>query len=121
MDDIIYFELNNWFSGRDYPDDEPFISWMRNDLRIPFRDETWVKENKLCVVFSFIDMSQNFCITATKEWVEQNCPSLLTNPENEKFLMHPDEYGDVEGKFGPYFLEYEEYNIGITWIDDEDD
>ena len=21
MDDIIYFELNNWFPGRDYPDD----------------------------------------------------------------------------------------------------
>ena len=121
MEDIVYFELNNWFSGRDFPSDEPFISWMSNDLKIPFRNENWVKENKLCVVASIVDMSQNFCITATKEWVEQNCPSLLTNPENEKFLMHPDEYGDVEGKFGPYFLEYEEYNIGITWIDDEDD
>ena len=27
-DKVIYFELNNWMSGDDYPDAEPFISWM---------------------------------------------------------------------------------------------
>lgn len=33
MNDIIYyFELNNWFPGRDYPDDEPFISWMNEEI-----------------------------------------------------------------------------------------
>ena len=47
MEDIVYFELNNWFSGRDFPSDEPFISWMSNDLKIPFRNENWVKEIKL--------------------------------------------------------------------------
>lgn len=118
MNDIIYFELNNWFSGRDYPDDEPFISWMSNDLKIPFRSETWVKENKLCVVVSFIDMSQNFCITATKEWVEKNCPKLLTN--YTEFLRYPDEDGDVERKFGQWFLPYSEENIGVKYIDDDD-
>lgn len=118
--EVVYFELNNWCPGEHFPLEEPFISWMTSLLPI-FRNEEWVKENKLCVVASIIDMSQNFCITATKEWVEQNCPSLLTNPENEKFLMHPDKYGDVEGKFGPYFLEYEEDNIGIKWIEEDDD
>ena len=36
MDNIIYFELNNWFSERDFPDDEPFISWFEDDLKISF-------------------------------------------------------------------------------------
>ena len=115
MNDIIYFELNNWFSGRDYPDDEPFISWMSNDLRIPFRDETWVKENRLCVVFSFIDMSQNFCITATREWVEKNCPKLLT--DYKKFLRQSDEDENAQGRFSQWFLPYSEENIGIKFID----
>ena len=24
MEEIIYFEINNWFAGRDYPEDEIF-------------------------------------------------------------------------------------------------
>lgn len=127
--EIIYFELNNWCCGRDYPDAEPFMSWMRGFLPI-FRNEKWVKENKLCVRASNVDMSQNFCISATKEWVEQNCPELLT--KYTQFLRKPDKYGDVDGRFGCPFLEYEESNFGITWWyedgeepdeseDDEDD
>jgi len=115
MSEVVYFELNNWFAGRDYPNDEPFLSWMRNDLRIKFRDEKWVKDNKLCVVMDFVDMSQNFCITATKEWVENNCQSLLTT--YTEYLRFPDEYGDVQGRFGHWFLEYEESNFGITEVD----
>lgn len=30
LDNIIYFEMNNWFAGRDYPDCEPFLTWMRD-------------------------------------------------------------------------------------------
>ena len=26
MEEIIYFELDNWFCGRDYPNAEPFTS-----------------------------------------------------------------------------------------------
>ena len=40
--DIVYFELNNWFAGRDYPDAEPFLSWMEcnkeNKYYIQFRE-----------------------------------------------------------------------------------
>ena len=88
FDEIICFELNNWSCGKDYPNDEPFLTWIGNDLNIHFNDENWVKENKLCVVRSIIDMSVNFCITTTKSWVEKNCPKLLT--EHTEFLRFPD-------------------------------
>lgn len=114
---VVYFELNNWFRDEHYPDDEPFITWLGNDLNITFNNEDWVKENKLCVVRSMIDMSTNFCITATKEWVENNCPKLLT--EYKKFLRYPNEDGYVDGQFGNEFLEYTENNIGIKTIYDD--
>lgn len=115
MGEIIYFELNNWFSGRDYPAEEPFLSWLKDDLNIRFNNEEWVEENKLCVVRDLVDMSTNFCITATKEWVNENCPNLLTT--YTQYLREPDEDGDVYGRFGHEFLEYCEENFGITEVD----
>ena len=119
--EIIYFELNNWFSGRDYPNAEPFLSWIQcnkeNKYYIQFRDESWIKENKLVVVESLVDMSMNFCITATKEWVEQNCPELLSI--YKEFIRQPDEDDEAPyGRFGCPFLEYEENNIGYHYADE---
>ena len=115
--DIVYFELNNWFSGRDYPNAEPFLSWMRDDLNQKFRDEEWIKENKLVVVESLVDMSMNFCITATKEWVEENCHELLSTYKN--FVRKPEDDEDVPyGRFGCPFLEYKEENIGYHYADE---
>ena len=113
MEKVIYFELNNWTSGKYYPDDNPFDEWVEDDL---FLDENWVKENKLCVVNSIIDMSFNFCITATEKWVKENCPKLLT--DYREFLRYPDEDGYVYGRFGDEFLEYGDENIGITFAPD---
>lgn len=115
MQEITYFELNDWIRGTGYPDEEPFISWIKNDIDIKFRDEDWVKNNQLCVVASFVDMSLNFCVTATTKWVEKNCPSLFTG--YKKFLRYPDDNGDVYGQFGDKFMAYKEENIGITWMD----
>ena len=113
MKDIVYFELNNWTPGDHYPIDEPFLTWIGDDYNIHFQNENWVKENKLCVVRDIIDMSVNFCITATKEWVEENCPKLLT--DYREFLREPEEDGCVYGDFGgDKFLEYSEENIGVT-------
>lgn len=112
--EVVYFELNNWIAGKHYPSSEPFLSWMHDDLKIQFNDETWVKENKLCVVFSFVDMSQNFCITASRGWVENNCPELLT--KYQEFLRFPNKYGNVTGQFGCPFLKYNESNYGINII-----
>lgn len=119
MNEIVYFELNNWFAGIDYPDNERFINWMHDDLNIKFCSEGWAEENHLCIAARFIDMSQNFCITATKDWVEKNCPELLT--DYTQFLRHPDEDGDVYGRFGDEFLPYEEENFGVTWTDLDDE
>lgn len=116
--EVVYFELNNWTPGRHYPAEEPFLTWIGNDLSIHFNNEDWVKENKLCVVRHMIDMSMNFCITATKEWVEKNCPRLLT--EHTSFLREPEEDGLVYGEFDDKFLEYSEENFGITEVWDED-
>ena len=115
--DIVYFELNNWFSGRDYPNAEPFLSWMKDDLNQKFRDKEWIKENKLIVVESLVDMSMNFCITATKEWVEENCHELLSTYKN--FVRKPEDDEDVPyGRFGCPFLEYKEENIGYHYAEE---
>lgn len=129
--EVVYFELNNWFAGRHYPDEEPFLSWMRDDMNQFFLNEDWVKENELCVNAYLIDMSLNYCITAPKEWVLKNCPNLLLT----KFLRFPDENGKVFGRTAAYldikgdvhieepeFLEYNENNIGVHFLDfDYDD
>lgn len=118
--ELVYFELNNWFTGRDYPDCEPFLSWMGNDLKIKFRDEDWVKENKLVVVESFVDMSLNYCIIATKEWVQLNCPELLT--KHIQFVRYSEEDDELpEGRFGCPFLQYDEDNIGCHYAEEKED
>ncbi len=119
--EVIYFELNNWTRGEDYPDDEPFREWMSCDLDLQFHDEDWIKENKLVVVFSVVDQSANFCITALKSWVDENCPELLT--EYTEFLREP-EYGEEvpHGRFGCPFLEWKTENIGWhRWDEDKDE
>ena len=75
MEEIVYFELNNWFTGKDYPPCEPIASWV-HEYR--FNKDEWCKENKLCVLAGNIDMSQNWCITAPIGWVKENFPQLLS-------------------------------------------
>lgn len=64
MADVIYFELNNWSPGEDYPNEEPFTTWCDDDCNLYFSNAEWVRANKLCVVESLVDMSVNWCITA---------------------------------------------------------
>ena len=137
MKDVVYFELNNWFGGRDYPLNCT-LTEMVETMR--FSDDQWCKENKLCVYRGVIDMSINWCVTAAKEWVEANCPELLGNGSYEytvhrhdaegdhelhytkaysDFLRHESEYGSVIGKFGP-FLDYCEENFGVTDYDGDE-
>ena len=141
--EIVYFELNDWFSGKDYPPEQPFVSWVQTGK---FSDEAWCKENKLCVVAGNIDMSRNWCIAAPKDWVNSNCPKLLGDDQfNYKtirahwddskgrmvddvythtrtyadFLRFPNEDGEVRGRFDWLFLEYSEENFGVEyWIED---
>ena len=115
MQDFVYFELNNWTPGIDYPGTDRFDELMGDDSHLYFADdEEWVKENKLCVVMHFVDQSVNVCAAATREWVEDNCPELLT--EFTQFLREPDDDGHVYGRWGVRFLEYSESNIGIHYV-----
>ena len=79
--DVVYFSVNNWMSGTNYPPTENFKKWLRDDLNQSFRNDTWCKENKLCVYYGCVDMSTNYTVSASREWVEKNCPELLTDEE----------------------------------------
>ena len=85
--DIIYFSVNNWFSGRDYPDTPNFRKWLGNDLNQTFMNDEWCKKNKLCVYYGLVDMSRNYTISAPKDWVEKNCPELLTDKEYTYYTL----------------------------------
>mgnify|MGYP006916126605 CR=1 FL=1 len=140
-DKVIYFELNNWFSGRNYPPCEPIASWVH---RYQFNKDEWCRENKLCVLAGPIDMSQNWCITAPVEWVEENFPQLLTEERYtyqvmssqagstewkttdydktyNSFRRYPDsdDEDSVHGQFYWRFLDYEEENYGVHWRNDD--
>ena len=131
--EIVYFELNNWFGGRDYPNEEPFLTWCGDDSNLYFSNEEWVKDNKLVVLESYVDMSVNWCVTATKDWVLNNCPKLLSDESTEvvmvtrskdgeskrtesypysSFLRYSDKDGIVYGRFDDEFRMYTEENIG---------
>ena len=151
QDEIIYFSVNNWFCGRDYPPTENFKKWLGNDLKQTFWSDEWAKENKLCINSGFIDMSCNYTISAPRSWVEKNCPELLTDDEYtyvtisyskgkntreehkkkySDFVDRPDEDGCVvDHRFGWPYLEYKEENFGChvyeeeyeDWDDDEEE
>ena len=144
MEDIVYFEINNWFGGRDYPKDEIFQKWI-NDYQ--FRDDEWCKENKLVVLCGTIDMSISYFVAAPKSWVLENCPKLLSDEEYEykiitsrwdketndvketvktytkkysDFLCHPDSYGDVYSLIGDWLHPgYCEENFGVHWYQED--
>ena len=79
--DVVYFSVNNWFCGENYPPLDCFKKWLGDDLYQHFRNDTWCKENKLCVYYGAVDMSFNYTVSAQREWVEENCPELLTDKE----------------------------------------
>lgn len=143
MEEIIYLEFNDWFGGRDYPEIPNIEEWVgecdRPGYKSPLFDDEWCKKQKICVAVGAIDMSCNFCITAPRSWVEQNCPECLTDDvytkdfhyfngqtKTEKYSFNQfrraPEDGNiiVYGRFGWPFLEYKEENFGRTWYDEAD-
>ena len=120
--EIVYFELNNWMTGTDFPAEDPFLDWMyRGKSLLPpvFQDREWVKANKLAVSATTVDMSLNYCISAPKSWVEEHCPNLLEE-RNAKFVFGKDGKDPSYGRFGT-FVPYNEKYIGkITWFDEDE-
>lgn len=149
MEEIIYFEIDNWFAGRDYPNAQPFLNWMNHGLNFTFTNNDWCIDNRLCVKATIIDMSVCFCVSAPRSWIEENCPKLLTDEEcgsikiishydtnigtmvdetkyehcsYSKFICKPDEDGEVYGRVSNlHFAEYKEENFGVHWNDEEDE
>ena len=139
--DIIYFSVNNWGSGKYYPPTENFEKWLGDDLNQMFTNDAWCKKNKLCIYYGIIDMSINYTVSAQREWVEKNCPELLTDDEYIlEDIEHKKKYSDFvytpeEGEDLPDndnignmpFREYCEENFGCEyyetdwWEDNEDD
>ena len=111
-DEIIYFSVNNWFEGRDYPPTDNFRKWLRDDFQQQFKDDKWAKENKLCIAYELIDQSMNYCITASKKWVEENCPRLLTHYQQ---FLRGSENNEARGHWGTKFLEYIPENFGSRY------
>ena len=70
-------------------------------------------ENNLIIVESFVDMSLNYCITTTKEWVRLNCPELLS--KYPQFIRCEDDNDLPVGRFGCPFLEYDKNNVGCHY------
>ncbi len=139
-EEIIYFSVNNWFAGRDFPATENFYKWLGDYINESFRDDDWCRKNGLCVYYGPVDMSTNYTIAAPRSWVEQNCPELLTDDEYtyyvrilrkngeetqeykkkySDFVDHPNKYGDVSGRFGWPYPEYKEENLGCHYYEDE--
>lgn len=121
--EVIYFELNNWMPVRDYPEIElcEKMVGMFNEEDIALLDNpAWVLNNKLVVVNTLVDMSSNYCVSAPKEWVIENCPKLLTI--HREFLRFPDADGELpEGRFGSPFFEYTDENIGCHIMAERED
>ena len=144
--DIVKFTLNNWMVGEDYPPGEPFETWMSF---YTLTHNNWCREQKICVYYGNIDMSTNYCVTATREWVEKNCPKLLTDESytyketiykgyglketiektakySDFVVYEDDDEEEVNNRFDWPFLEYKEENFGSfeykpVWTDDEEE
>lgn len=129
--EYVYFELNHWVKGTGYPDAEPFISWMSDYYKTPEEEskswirtpeimDKWFKENGLVVVISNVDMSVNFCVTAKRDWVKENCPELLT--KYTEFIRTSECDETPNSQFGCPFLEYSKENLGLhhwngSWVE----
>lgn len=130
MKEIVYIDVNNWTCGEDYPNKEPFLTWMTPNYDNPrniiykFEDDNWCKENKLVVVCTLLDMSLNFNIIATREWIERNCPYIIGSrfdytDKLERGSLWDEPVNKLEKDlylgFWGHFLPYREENYGVWY------
>lgn len=119
---IVYFQCNNWTP---YPEEASrFIyDYLEGDfcsedpdstsvLKTPEEIDKWIRENDLCINQDLYDMSNQYWVTTTKEWLEENFPELLgvasEIPEDDLWV------GDHMN-----FLQYREENVGCHLVENE--
>lgn len=64
MEELVYFELNNWTPDEDYPDKPQFTKWVGNALtdsdnnkdwkKDTFCDDEYAKKNELVISFGLV-------------------------------------------------------------------
>ena len=115
--EIIKFSVNHW-STEYYPAEDVFDEWMDDyNLDKYLRNTEFAKENKLVVVWSIVDMSISFAVTAPKEFVDKYCPCLYEEKYKEFVFPEDAEYGII----GVKFKEWSEENIGVWFYDNIED
>lgn len=110
--DIVYFEINDWWAGETFPDKEPFIDWCW-EIRSYLLNTSWCKENKIISIGYWEDMSISVIVAAPIDWVKENCPSLLD--EDRRFILTEEEIED-----GPH-MKYKEHMIGAYFFSELDE
>ena len=120
MNNVIYFSVNNWFCGQDYPPLDCFRKWLGNDLNQAFRNDEWTRANKLCVYRTAIDMSQNYTVSAPREWVEKNCPELLTDGEYTYITRVSDWENSKDGNIAWKDVEHKKKYSDFVYEPEED-
>jgi len=117
---VVYIQMNNWHK-RDcnkrffYCYLEGALSTM-NGINVEYpegivcktsdEEEQWMIDNKLCINNDVYDMSSQYWITTTKEWVERNFPELMPYVSED-----PEDYMYKNDR--KYFLKYTQENYGI--------
>ena len=108
MSELIKFWVNDWAPENDFPDEEPFSTWMQEevfcDAVLDGTADKYCKANKICAVYDLIDQSVEFSVVAPREWVETVCPCIIGTKFEKK----------AEAKIGRFvkFPEYKESNYG---------
>lgn|SRR5574344_457694 len=80
LSDLVFIEFNNW--ALNYMPNSPIF--LKNDLI--FSNPDYCKLNSLCVTSCCIDMSISYKIAAPKDWVIHNCPEVLSDKKNARFV-----------------------------------
>lgn len=116
---VVYFQCNDWSPSP--KEAERFIhQYLEGDFseHTPMKTDAevdeWIENDCLCINCDIYDMSIQYWITTTKEWLEQNFPELLSfvSEEPKDYLFKGDK---------KYFLKYSEENIGVHWWTNEKD
>lgn len=81
---MIHFKVNNWDSDY-YPDSEPFYTWMDDNCELLKQSLNWDKSQVQVICYNN-DMSLEYIVSATEEWIQENCPAIL----NSRFIIDED-------------------------------
>lgn len=82
------------------------ITYLEARLYFPSSDlDEWAKKNKLCIVHSTTAEEpplDTYSITATKEWVEEHCPVILSKKDRYKYCTIPEDNRVPIGKYAKF-------------------